>query len=203
MIRGWATALKTVRRCRSICRIKKRASKFAQGRVMSTAAEWLSGEDSRCFTDRLSRLQWIIDNSPAGEYWTFPGGLLAKSLFEEARYCFVYAQFLATILLGLAYIERTLAALFYGAGRKDLQRASLSILLREACAEGLISGNEYRDLERIRENRNTYAHFRRPGHEDNMEVRAIRGDEAPYDIVEQDATAVITAALNVVAKNSV
>ena len=170
---------------------------------MSTGAEWLSDEDSRCFEDRLSRLQWLIDNSPAGEYWTFPGGLLAKSLFEEARYCFVYAQFLATILLGLAYIERTLAALFYQAGRNDLERASFSTLLRKAQAEGLIGSSEFRDLERIRENRNAYAHFRRPGHADSMEARAILEDEAPYNVIEQDATAVIAATLNMVAKNTV
>ena len=170
---------------------------------MSTAAEWLSDEDSKCFEDRLSRLQWLIDNSPAGEYWTFPGGLLAKSLFEEARYCFVYAQYLATILVGLAYMERTLAALFYGAGRNDLERASLSALLGEAYAEGLIGSGEFRDLERIRENRNSYAHFRRPGHEDSMESRAILEDEVPYSVIERDATAVIAATLNMVAKNTV
>ena len=112
---------------------------------MSIGAKWLSNEDARCFEDRLSRIEWLVDNSPAGENWTFPGGLLAKSLFEEARYCFVYAQtFLATILLGLAYIERTLAALSYEAGRNDLERAPLSVLLEEAHAEGLIGSSEFR-----------------------------------------------------------
>ena len=170
---------------------------------MSTTAEWLSDEDSKCFEDRLSRLQWLIDNSPAGEYWTFPGGLLAKTLFEEARYCFVYAQYLAAVLVGLAFIERTLAALFYQAGRNDLERASLSALLGEAYAAGLIGSGEFQDLERIREKRNSYAHFRRPGHEDSMEARAILEDEAPYSVIERDATAVIAVALNVVAKNTV
>ena len=170
---------------------------------MSTGAKWLNDEDSRCFEDRLSRLEWLSDNSPAGKYWTFPGGLLAKSLFEEARYCFVYAQFLATILVGLAYIERTLAALFYEAGRNDLQRASLSVLLREAHAEGLIEGSEFQELEIIRNKRNTYAHFRKPGHKDNLEARAILGNEPPYDVVEQDATAVISAALHMVSKHTV
>ena len=77
---------------------------------MSTSATWLINEDSSSFEDRLSRLGWLTTHSPGGEYWTFPGGLHAKSVFEEARYCFVYAQFLATILLSLAYIELTLAA---------------------------------------------------------------------------------------------
>lgn len=170
---------------------------------MSTSRRWLTDEDSRCFQGRLSRLEWLIDNSPGGEYWTFPGGLLAKSLFEEARYCFAYAQFMATILLSLAYIERTLAALFYGAGRNDLQRASLSALLGEAHAQGLIGDAEFQDLERIRKNRNAYAHFRRPGHKGSMEARAILENAAPYDVVEQDATAAIAAVLQLVAKGTV
>ncbi len=168
-----------------------------------TATKWLTDEDSKCFEDRPSRLECLIDNSPAGEYWTFPGGLLANSLFEEARYCFVYAQFLATILLGLSYIERTLAALFYGEGRNDLEPAGLSVLLREAHTDGLIGGSEFLDLERVREKRNAYAHFRRPGNEDSVEYRAILEDEAPDTVIEQDAKAVVTTVLRMVAKNTI
>ncbi len=170
---------------------------------MSTYEKWLKDEDSKCFEDRLSRLNWLSETSPAAEYWTFSGGLLAKSLFEEARYCFVYAQYLATILLGLAYIERTLAALFYGAGRSDLERQGLSVLLKEAHAEGLIDSTEFQDLERIREKRNAYAHFRRPGHQYSMETRAFLEDEAPYNIIEQDATTVIAAVFHIVAKDAI
>ena len=171
-----------------------------KGIVMTTSIGWLKDEDSKCFEGRLSRLHWLDDNSLGGEYWTFPGGLLAKSLFEEARYCFVYAQFMATILLNLAYIERTLTALFYGAGRNDLQRASLSTLLEEAHALGLIGDDEHENLERIRKTRNDYAHFRRPGRKDSLEARAILENAAPYDVVEQDATAAMTAVLKLVAK---
>ena len=169
---------------------------------MSTSREWLSEEDFKCYQDRLSRLDWLIGNSPGGEYWTFPGGLLAKSLFEEARYCFVYAQFLATIFLGLAYIERTLGALFYGAGHNDFQRASLAILLEEAHAKGLLGDGEYQGIERIRKNRNAYAHFRRPEDESSIEARAILENVTPYEIIEQDSTAVLTTVLHLVSKNT-
>ena len=170
---------------------------------MSASAKWLIDEDASSFEDRLSRLEWLRTNSPSGKYWTFPGGLHAKSVFEEARYCFVYAQFLATILLGLAYIELTLAALFYGAGRNDLERANLTDLLSQAHAEGVIGGDEYQNLERIRKYRNTYAHFRRPGHQDSLEVRSVLEDAVPYEIIEQDATAVMAAALHTLTKNTV
>ncbi len=170
---------------------------------MSTAADWLKDEDFRCFKDRLSRLEWLSKNSPGGEFWIFPGGILAKSLFEETRYCFVYGQFLATILLGLAYIERTLAALFYGSGRSDLKRASLSALLKVAYSEGVIRSNEFEDMERIRKKRNSYAHFRKPLDKESVDVRALHEDEAPYKVIEQDSTAVMVTALKLVAKNAV
>ena len=115
-------------------------------RDISEASKWLSDEDSKCFEDRLSRLKWLVDNSPSGQYCTFPGGLLAKSLFEETRYSFVYGQFLAATVLGLAYIERTLSALFYGAGRDDIERKSLAILLEEAHTNGLITYAELQNL---------------------------------------------------------
>ena len=168
-----------------------------------TTSKWLRNEDSVCFEGRLSRLNLLADESPAGEYWIFPGGLLAKSLFEEARYCFVYGQYLATTLLGLAYLERTLSALFYAAGRNDLQWASFSILLEEAHNHGLISPTEFKDLEGIRKKRNSYAHFRKPGHKEGIEYRSVLEDETPYFIIERDATDVIRTVLRIVAKNSI
>jgi hypothetical protein len=170
---------------------------------MSTNAQWLSDEDSNCFEDRLSRLEWLTANSPKAEYWTFPGGLHSKSLFEEAQYCFVYAQFLATVLLGLAYIELTLAALLYGAGRSDLERASLSKLLAAASTKGVIGVQEHRELERIRKIRNAYAHFRKPLDKKSLERRAILEDVAPYEVIEQDATTVMSAALRMIALNAI
>ena len=167
------------------------------------ASEWLRNEDVQCFEDRLARLNWLDDNSPAAEYWVFPGGSLATNLFEEARYCFVYGQFLASILLGLAYLERTLSALFYAAGRNDLERKGLAALLREARDQGLLSHMEYTALERIRNRRNLYAHFRRPGHRESIEYRSLVEGEAPYSIIERDATDVIAAVLHMLAKESV
>ena len=169
----------------------------------STTSNWLDNEDVRCREDRLLRLNWLIDNSPEAAYWTFPGGLLAKSLFEEMRYCFVYGQFLATTILGLAYIERTLAALFYATGRNDLKRAGISKLLKEAHTHGLIVTSEYQHLDNLRRTRNIYAHFRRPGHKESVEFRAVTEHKSFYSVIEEDATVVVTAALRMVEKDAV
>ena len=68
---------------------------------MSQLEDWLVREDRVYFADRAARLGWTAEIIPKAEYLTFPGGLISKHLFEEARYCFVYGQFLAVIVLGL------------------------------------------------------------------------------------------------------
>ena len=170
---------------------------------VSEAEEWLANEDRLEFDARRSRLDWLIDAAPEAEFWMFPGGFLARASFEEARYCFVYGQFTATVLVGLSYTERTLAALFYASGRDDLERANLSRLLKEARNSSLLTDQEFNDLERARGVRNDYAHFRRPGHETNIERRALAVDQNPYVVIERDAMAVLSAALRMVAKNAV
>ena len=81
----------------------------------------------------------------------------------------------------------------------------MSKLLDEALSAGLISEDEYEEMNRVRNERNAYGHYRRPSHEDRIESRAFRGeaferDELPYDIIETDATAVMRLLLRIVGK---
>ena len=165
--------------------------------------EWLTSEDNECRQERLARLNWLATNAPDAEYWVFPGGPMSKYLFEEARYCFVYGQFLATIVLGLAYIEHTLAGLFYASGRNDLERVGVSILLQEALACGRIGQSEFDNLQRARRIRNPVTHFRRPLHNDTLEYRAVTQEELPYTIIEEDAQHVMETALGLLRRSTV
>ncbi len=108
-------------------------------------------------------------------------------LFEEARYCFVYGQFMAAIVLGMAYVELTVAALLYGAGRSDLERANISVLFREAVKLGWISEIELKDLNHARALRNQVTHFRKPLSGDTIEHRSVTLNEPPYSLLEEDA----------------
>ena len=58
----------------------------------------------------------------------FHAGYLNYELFEQIRYCFVYNQDLALILLGLSFIEHTLGALLFKSGRDELEQISLIVL---------------------------------------------------------------------------
>jgi hypothetical protein len=155
------------------------------------AEEWLEREDSVGREGRLSRLIWVISEYPAVEFQLFTGGVMSKYVFEEARYCFVYGQFLATVMLGLAFLEQALAGAFYAGSRADLESAGLSTLVAEALRSDWISKAEYERLERARKNRNRVAHFRRPGGAHTIERRAVERDEVPYSVIEEDAKNVL------------
>lgn len=167
------------------------------------AKEWLNREDAVCREDRLARLEWVAGLVPDSQLLTFPGGWVAMYLFEEARYCFVYGQFMASVVLGLAFIERTLAAWFYGAGRNDLERASISNLLREGKDSGWLTYEEYQQLDELREMRNPITHFRAPISADTVERRSVEQDKLPYDVLEDDAKKVMQAVFHLVHRNAV
>jgi hypothetical protein len=165
--------------------------------------EWLAREDRVCFEDRLTRLRELEEQTPLAEYWPFHGGLMSKYLFEEARYCFVYGQYLAVIVLGTAFVERMLAAEFYASGRDDLERAGIAKLLEEAKKLAWLSSEEYEAFERARQIRNPVTHFRRPGHADDISSRALKANDYPYAVIEQDARTILTAVMHMVARHAV
>lgn len=123
-------------------------------------------------------------------------------LFEEARYSFVYGQFIASAVLGFAFVERTLAAMFYGAGRDDLQRATSERLFAEAGNAGWLDEYEI-DLFRLaRKLRNPLVHFRIPLHRDLPDARSIEQETDPYEVVEDDAKHILQVMFRLVSKNA-
>ncbi len=118
--------------------------------MTQSAKVWLNNEDKKCHSDRLKNIKWIIKNFPNTiEIMLFHGGLKSKYLFEEARYCFIYGQYIASIMLSLSFIENTIASVFYASGRNDLQRANLIDLLKKAEKEDLITKAEFAYLIRL------------------------------------------------------
>jgi hypothetical protein len=148
---------------------------------------WLANEDTVCRKERINRLKWISGKIPKVNYVGYIGGQMAYFLFEEARYSFIYGQFLACIVLGLSFIEQSLASQFYASGRDELERANISKLLQEARNNNWISENDLANLERARKIRNPITHYRRPGYEDTIEWRSVEDNNHPIKIIEEDA----------------
>jgi len=133
----------------------------------------------------------------------FHGGLKSHYLFEEARYCFVYGQYIASIMLSLSYIENTLASVFYASGRNDLQKARVTDLLKKAKEEGLISESEFTVFNKVRKIRNPITHFRKPNDKETIEYRAVKNDRYPYELLEEDSKIALEANFRIMSKFSI
>jgi len=165
--------------------------------------EWLINEDEKCKNERITNLEWLIKNTPNNEYWIFHGGPIAKHIFEEARYCFIYSQFLATIILGFAFIEHTLAAILFASGRNDLEKVNISKILKEAHIIGLLSDEEYQNLMEAKKIRNPITHFRKPLDKDTIDFKAVLENTHQYNIIEEDAKYVLKVMLKLINKNTI
>jgi len=122
---------------------------------------------------------------------------------DEVKYCYVYGQYLAAAILGVAFLERVLAAQFYALGRNDLERSGALDLLREAVRSGWLSEDEFDEFDRMRQLRNPLVHFRRPLAEDTVEARAVRNESHPDAILENDARCVLEGVLRVLKRCAV
>jgi hypothetical protein len=153
--------------------------------------------------EAIQRLNWLALRLPKAEYLTFPGGLMSKCLFEEARDSFVYGQFLATIVLGFAFVERTLAALFQACGLDDTEQETFNQLLQTGRSIGWVTQEETDALERARLIRSPETYVRRPARQDPIDHRSAVKHGAPYTILEEDARHIITVVMNLLAKQLV
>ena len=165
------------------------------------AEEWLSHEDEICREDRIARLKWMEDHLPQCEYFGFHGGGMSLYLYEETRYCFAYGQYLATIVLGLAFIEQSLAAHFFSTGSDEVKRANVSVLFTKALDEGWITQVEFDNLEHARKVRNPITHFREYTKSDRIEMRSLEQNDDPYSILESDAYQVMETIFHLMGRN--
>jgi hypothetical protein len=172
-------------------------------RLKKVASEWLKKEDETGRAGRIERAMWQGERMPQPDVLLFHGGPISKFLFEEMRYSFVYAQFLAAIVLGVSFIEHTLASLFYQFGRNDLEKTSLSTLLKEAVSVGWIDEDDFNRIDHARQIRNAVLHFRKPGDEESIEFRSINLESVPYQVLEEDAKQVLKIALDLFGKFSI
>jgi hypothetical protein len=164
------------------------------------AEQWLDNENKVQRDARLERLRWLASLMPKVEWMLYGTGPISKYLFDEGRYCFAYGQYLGSIILGLAFIEMSLAGAFYATGRNDLERAGIATLSKEALDYGWLSPADYEAIERVRDYRNPVTHFRPPGHEERVEARAFYESTSTYEVIERDARAVMQTVFHLLLK---
>lgn len=140
---------------------------------------------------RVARLGWPESG------WAFFGDHGVAGPWNELRRTFVDGSFVATILIGQAFLENLLGGLLHWQ-EEPVDTAGLAGLLQRTWDRGWLTSEEFHVLDALRRVRNPYAHYRNFQHSDSLVQRAIAAEEIPDALVEGDAWAVVEALYHLV-----
>jgi hypothetical protein len=115
------------------------------------------------------------------------GDVATGQVFHELKVTFLFHCNIATILLSLVFIEKELAGYLYLTGIQDAAKLRFKLLLQKALDIGYITENEFNIFNRLRQTRNSYAHFRIPTHSSDNLMRSLDRSVPPDKLFEQDA----------------
>lgn len=161
---------------------------------ISELTAWLKKDEAGSIERRVRRLHHLLEVIPQNKDGVFfSGGELAFKMFSEIRLCYINSLDLATVVLTLSYIEHEIAARLYGACWEQAKAERLERLLLKANECNILSDEELATFQHLRGVRNTYAHFRPPGHRTSMNSKSVSENKLPSDLVEKDAKRAIEA----------
>ena len=88
------------------------------------------------------------------------GGPLADESIHEVRMAYIHGLWLTTVLMSLAFIEHEVGARLVAIGCHDGKLKELKKILKAAKQHGILTTAEFNTFEDLRDNRNSYTHFR-------------------------------------------
>jgi len=152
---------------------------------VDAASEELSNYDKDSFNERLIRLKYINKIYHFGT--RVFGSNESVRIFDEAIHCYIFGQFVATIILAQAFIERRFQEYFHI--RMDAKRAKYSLdkLLKEFRANQFIDEHFVEKIDKIRLKRNPFVHHKEPLHKDSLMSRSYNSSIDPDQLLEDDA----------------
>lgn len=149
---------------------------------------WLKSDDAASRPYRLPRLKLLVESYGSEEFGRlFPGGPVSAIAFREARLAYLHGLFVSCIFVSQVCLEHTLHGLFKMEGRDDLDRATYRELLSEARRAGLLDLDEFGLFDRLRKERNPYAHPRSLDDDGSLVHRAIDSDISLDELIVDDA----------------
>jgi hypothetical protein len=158
--------------------------------------ECVEEEDERTRADRVERAAWVLSLGWSENGYLLFGGHGSLAPWDELRQAFINGEFVATILVGQAFMEQTLAGYLDLAGGSSVGRSGLAEILEQFRDRGWINETEFNVLDEVRRLRNPYAHYRDVQHKDNLGRRIMAEREDYTVLIERDARSVVRALMH-------
>lgn len=114
--------------------------------------------DASSRAERAERAVWIARLGWPQSGWMFPGGHTVAESWDDLRRAFIQGSYLATMLVGQAFLENVLAGLLDWHEEKLGRRPGLEEILDRTCQLGWLTQQEFALLDTLRRMRNPYGH---------------------------------------------
>lgn len=128
--------------------------------------------DKETIDERVERLKYINTLLP-GEYM-FGADPETIFIFEEAKMAFINGQFISTILLSQAYIERSLQIHYNSIGFDTIAKKGLKAIIDHATKNKTIHHFLLPKIDELRKIRNPFVHLKEYEHDYNLSQRIFK-----------------------------
>lgn len=146
----------------------------------------LERADRRALRERAARIRWLNRLLPARSgYLGMP--LETFHIFDEAKFCFVYGSFAATVVLAAAFVEHWLAGRLAGLGYERAANTGLAATVEYCRVHDVLPDVLTSRIDRLRQIRNPFVHLKSFDHAHSLGRRAMRLAKHPHDLLEMDA----------------
>lgn len=162
----------------------------------------VTGEELLVGSGRLGRLAWLAKRIPEKDLYLLQDGAFSQFLFSEVSESFVNGQFIATIVLGFSFIERTIAGRLSFVSEKNAAKGTSEQLIDAALAKGWVTTEEKKLLNNLRALRNPIVHFKEPLAQNRPEIRALMEAKTASQLLEHDAKNILEAMIHVLNKTA-
>lgn len=141
--------------------------------------------DRNSFKDRLKRLKYLNEVFPKG--YSFLSDIETAYIFDETKMAFINGEFIATLMLSQAYIERKLQNYFSSIGLATEAKRGIKYIISYARKHGLIDEFLLDKIDLLRKKRNPFSHLKPYEYEFNISHRLKKEMKEPLLIIEKDA----------------
>lgn len=152
--------------------------------------------DSKSFEDRLTRLEYLNTIFPKG--FGIAGDQETVYIFVEAKMAFINGEFISTILLAQAFIERKLQMHFESLDLGHIAKRGLKSMIDYARKNNILHSYLIERINSLRKKRNPFTHLKPFDYEFNLnqrmfnEFRNSNQFKQPMEILEVDSKEAIS-----------
>ena len=144
---------------------------------------------------RSERLNYWEKLNPYGI--AFAGELELIYSYTELKEIYVAGHFLSSIVLGQAWIEKTLQLKLEQTGHENIAKKNLYKMINHCFDNSLANKYLLEKVDKFRLWRNPITHLKSPDYEHNLSSRTFKNKTEPLKQLEKDAKEVIEVAIHI------